>query len=170
MITQLNKQNHMFYFAKILSSISTKYFALAFVSTASLLTFVEKYIFSDWSYLKFLMIACVVDLATGVTKVWVKEGSKAITSKGLRNTIAKVVQYGAFIIITHVLTNFEVDGEKYIEFVWVNKGAYIALILIEVKSVYENIVEINPKFNFLKPLMDKLDGRITINKSGDEKN
>jgi hypothetical protein len=153
--------NKMIHF-KLLSALSSPKFLLAYITVAPILAFIEKYMFNDWSYLKFMFIACTLDFITGVTKVWVRQGSAFITSKGFRDSISKIVQYGAFIIITHVLTHFEINGVKYVQLDWFDSAAYIALILIEGKSVYENIVAINPKMDFLRPVIKKLD--LLINK------
>lgn len=119
------------------------------------LHFINKYIFEDVTYLKFLVVACVVDLITALTKVWVTQGLSAITSRGLRDTISKGIQYGSFLIITHVLTHFQINGESNSQFLWLNKVAYEFLILIEIKSVYENIIKINPKLNFVDTVIKK---------------
>lgn len=131
--------------------------------------FINKYIFSDMGYLKWLVIAMIIDLITGITKVWVTQGWSCITSKGLRDTVAKCVQYGGFLIITHVLTHFEINGQVQISGMsWLNKLAYEFLILIECKSVYENIVRINPKLDFVKMVLEKVSGYLK-NKDNNEK-
>src|ERR1700761_3122949 len=108
----------------------------------------EKYIFSDIGYLKWLLIAMTVDLATGITKVWTNDGWRHITSRGIRDTVSKGIQYGSLLVITHVLTHFTIGGEVLNSgFTWVNKTVYEFLILIETKSVYENLVRINPKLD-----------------------
>lgn len=118
--------------------------------------FLKKYIFSDWSFLKWLIIVMILDLITGVTKIWVNEGLKSITSRGLRDTVSKIIQYGAFLIVTHVLTHFEIGGQVYTDYNWINKIAYEFLIFIEIKSVYENIIKINPKLDFITYLKNKI--------------
>src|ERR1700744_5758834 len=108
----------------------------------------SKYIFDDPGFLKWLLIAMAVDLVTGVWKVIVKDGWAKVTSKGLRDTVSKCIQYGSFLIITHVLTHFEINGiPQNVNFLFVEKIAYEFLILIECKSVYENLIVINPKID-----------------------
>ena len=99
----------------------------------------------------------ILDLLTGVGKVIKQEGYRAVTSKGLRDTVSKCIQYGGFLIITHILTHFEVDGQSRMQHVrWINKLAYEFVILIEIKSVYENIVAINKKFDFINEYIKKI--------------
>lgn len=116
----------------------------------------QKYIFSDTEYLVWLLIAVMLDLITGITKAWVQGGWKHITSQGLRMTVIKFIQYGAFLIITHVLVHFTVNGERVSPLPFAESWAYSLLILIEAKSVYENIVAINPKLDFIKALIDRI--------------
>lgn len=116
--------------------------------------FTTKYIFSDVEYLKWLVIAVTLDLVTGIAKVWAKEGYKAVTSKGIRMTIAKFIQYGAFLIITHVLVNVTVGESK--PFAFVKDWAYLLLLLVEIKSVYENITAIDNRLDFINPIIQKI--------------
>lgn len=118
--------------------------------------FISTYVFSDIGFLKWLAIAMMVDLITGIAKVIKNDGIVAVTSSGLRGTIVKFLQYGAFIIITHVLVSFEVGGQKTMtDFPWLSKMAYEFIMLIEIKSVYENIVAIDSRFDFFPKLIKK---------------
>lgn len=133
------------------------WFILLGIDLTGVFVFVQKYIFADIGFLKWLVIAMIIDLATGITKAWVLTGWQSISSKGLRDTISKCVQYGSFLIITHVLTHFEVDGKVGMQGMqWMNKLAYEFLILIEIKSVYENLIRINPDLDFVKFLVEKI--------------
>ena len=120
--------------------------------------FVNKYLFDNFEFLKWLIILVFVDLLTGVFKVWIKQGWQCVTSRGFRDTVSKIVQYGSFLIITHVLTHFQVGNGKvpYFSWQWINDAAYQLLILTEIKSIYENITIVNPKLDFMKPILDKL--------------
>lgn len=111
--------------------------------------FITKYIFSDIGYLKWLITAMIVDLVTGVAKAYSNGGLKAITSKGLRDTVNKCIQYGALLIITHVITHYEIGGEAVTNLQWINKLAMQFILLIEVKSVYENVIAISPSLDFV---------------------
>ncbi|MGC4058186.1 MAG: phage holin family protein [Chitinophagaceae bacterium] len=116
----------------------------------------QKYIFHDIEYLKWLMILVALDLLTGITKVWAKEGFNAITSKGMRMTIVKFIQYGAFLVVTNVLTSFTINGKEASPVAFVGDWAFILLILIEAKSIYENIVYMNPKLDFINSIIQKI--------------
>lgn len=117
----------------------------------------QKYMFNDIGYLKWLTIAMALDLLTGITKVWVTQGWQEITSRGLRDTVSKCIQYGVFLFITHAITNFEIGGVAVnSNFDWINKVAFEFLMLIETKSVYENLIKINPKLDFIKFVFEKI--------------
>jgi hypothetical protein len=129
---------------------------LLFLDLTGLLNFISKYVFADLTYLKFLVIACIIDLITGVWKVIVNEGIKSVTSRGLRDTVSKLISYGSFLIIIHILTHFEINGQVSSSFLWMNKVALEFLILVEIKSVYENIIRINPKLDFVDSVLQKI--------------
>lgn len=169
-ITYKNKQQDFFETivnAKIIMKLLTPkillYVLLFDISQIpSLMThLIGKYIFGDFSFLPWLVILMVVDFITGVTKSWVKK--EAVTSKGFRDTVSKFIQYGALLIITHAVTHFEVDGQavgKGLD--WLVKLAYEFLIFIEVKSIYENVTEINPRLDFIKVITLKAENYLKI--------
>lgn len=131
--------------------------AASFLQIGPINDFVSKYLFTDISFLKWLAIAMTIDLITGVAKVIKNQGYKAVTSSGLRDTIIKFLQYGAFILITHVLCNFEVGGQKMMtDYPWLSKAAYEFIMLIEIKSVYENIVAIDDRFDVFAKMIKKV--------------
>lgn len=143
----------------ILSAFSnTKlWFAAVLLQLQPLSTFINKYLFSDLEFLKWLMLVVAIDLITGIAKVVKHDGWKAVTSKGLRDTVSKLIQYGGLLIITHILTHYQIEGQAQMtNILWVNKLAYEFVILIEIKSVYENITAINSKFDFFETIVKKV--------------
>lgn len=129
---------------------------MIFLEVTGVFNFINKYIFSDMSFLKWLVIVMILDFITGVTKAWVNGGLKSVTSKGLRCTVSKVVQYGSFLVVTHVLTHFEIADKANMNYAFISKFAYEFLILIEIKSVYENIVRIDPTLDIESYLRNKI--------------
>lgn len=130
--------------------------------------FFTKYVFEDITYLKFLAIACIVDFITGVTKVAIRQGVSHISSRGLRDSVSKGISYGAFLILIHTLTHFQINNQVTTTFAWLNKAALEFLILVEVRSIYENVVIINPKLDFLdaviQKIVDNIKGKTNANK------
>ena len=121
---------------------------------------IGKYVFGDSEYLIFLFVVIALDLITGITKAWVAGGYKSVTSSGIRQTVGKFIQYAAFLIVTHVLCHFTVNGNEVAPLGFVDTWAFTLLMLIEVKSVYENIIAINPSLDFMKPILERIGGMI----------
>ena len=116
----------------------------------------HKYIFDNTDFLWYLLVAVTVDLIAGIAKAYAKEGIEAITSKGIRMTVLKFIQYGSFLIITHVLASVQFGGTDIKPFEAVEKWAYTLLLLIEIKSVYENLIAINHKLDFIKVIIARI--------------
>jgi hypothetical protein len=135
------------------------------------LNWVKTYIFSDFEYLQWLAIAMILDLITGVSKSIVKGGLKSITSKLLRQFVIKSIQYGTFLVITHVLTHFKIEGDVVASdsLNWINFSAYKLLILIEIKSVYENLVEMDSRMDFVRVMIDGIKKHVSNLASKTEK-
>jgi len=119
---------------------------------------IQKYLFGDMEYLVWLCIVLTLDLVTGITRVALTEGIGAVTSKGIRMTLKKFIQYGSFLIVTHVLVHFTVGGVAVIgsTAAFLEGWAYTLLILVEIKSVYENIVAIEPRWDFVNKILSKI--------------
>lgn len=130
--------------------------SILLTSGATAATIIQKWLFADLEFLKWLLIAITLDLLTGIAKVWIKDGYKAVTSKGIRMSVMKVIQYGAFLIITHVLTNFTVGGLRIAPLGFITSWAYTLLLLIEIKSVYENIVAIDNRLDFINSIVKNI--------------
>jgi hypothetical protein len=131
--------------------------AAALLQVSPINNFISKYIFSDYNFLKWLVIVMILDLITGITKIIKHQGMKAVTSKGLRDTVSKCIQYAAFLIVTNVLTHYEIDGQPAMSnMTWLSKLAYEFILLIEIKSVYENIVAYDARFDFMAKIVKKI--------------
>lgn len=106
---------------------------------------INKYLFNDWGFIKWLLILMFLDLFSGLWRS--KLEGNLITSKGLRDTVTKFIQYGVFLIVIHVLMNFEIDGHPVRIFSWMDDAAYTFLMVIEAKSIWENITKVRPKLD-----------------------
>ncbi|PSR53914.1 hypothetical protein AHMF7605_10490 [Adhaeribacter arboris] len=74
-----------------------------------LLGLINRYIFSDWSFIAFLMVAVSLDTVTGI---WVAYKFRKIHSMRLRKQFCeKVAQYGVGLILVHILSSHLVDGQ-----------------------------------------------------------
>ena len=102
---------------------------------------------------KWLTVFIMLDLVTGVAKAI--KNKQAVTSYGIRRTVVKALQYGVFLIVVHGLDSFEVKGEKTEIFGWIVKGAYSFLMGVEGKSILENIVALDDRFD-VKYFIEKI--------------
>lgn len=135
--------------------IDTKIWLFTFVLTP-IFTFTQKYLFADWEFLKYLTVFMMLDLVTGIAKALKKK--QAVTSYGLRRTVVKALQYGVFLIVVHGLDTFEVKGESVDIFGWIVTGAYSFLMAVEGKSILENVVEFDDRFDiasFIEKIIKK---------------
>jgi hypothetical protein len=98
--------------------------------------FVNEYIFSDWQFGIFLSIAVILDTVLGFIKHY-KRGD--ISSVGFAKLFNKIITYGAVLIITHLLVNFKIGGERNIIFSWFSQVAYSAIMVREAISIIENL-------------------------------
>lgn len=125
---------------------------------APIIMFIEKYIFSDWNFIVYILIAMIFDILTALIKVYIKEGGNHITSKGLRQSVVKAIQYFVFLITIHWITNIHVQGERIEIYDWIIPVAYTFLMVIEIRSIWENLTGMGNGFDlseFIKKISNK---------------
>ena len=108
---------------------------------APIVKFVEKYVYNDWEFLKFLFVICIVDTALGFFKAIIQ---KNVSSKGFSMVFSKLITYMSALITTHVLVSFTIDKQVNIIFSWFNTVVFSAIIVREAISIFENIAIIQP--------------------------
>jgi hypothetical protein len=100
----------------------------------------QKYVFNDWNFIGYLLVVYVVDTCLGV---WLSMKQRKHHSRQFRGMFDKFIQYGVVLIITHVLCEFTVDGQKnsMLQMLVPNFKAvmYLAVLWAEVKSIDENL-------------------------------
>lgn len=116
----------------------TKYGLLA----APFLIFIERYIFSDWSFLIWLLVLIVLDTALGFGYAVVKW---QVSPGKLAGVLVKMVVYGSVLIVGHVLENFEVSGETIPGGLYFKMTIYAAVMIVESISILKNLGKINKK-------------------------
>lgn len=102
---------------------------------------VEKYLFNDWDFVKFLISLVIIDTAAGVWKHW---KYKTLSADAWGKVISKIISYGFILVLAHILTHFTVDGEIVIGFSWLDEAIYSALVVKEGISIFQNVGAINP--------------------------
>jgi uncharacterized membrane protein len=113
------------------------------------------------SLLIWLGLAMILDLITGVSKAI--RNNVPRTSTGFRQTVVKFIQYGGAIAIGIILANiseFNKDESSEWIYKYFSNTMLLFMIYIEIKSVFENLIEISPDSDFtrffLKPIHDLL--------------
>lgn len=102
---------------------------------------IERYLFNDWQFAAFLSVLVFIDTLTGFWKHFKLE---TISSKGFARTITKLMVYSMFLIVTHIMSSFTINGMPNVVFQWFPQAAYTVLIIREALSVIENLNIIMP--------------------------
>lgn len=109
--------------------------------------FFHAYVFNDWNFAASLMVLVAVDTMTGV---WASLVLREHNSRKLRQLFSKLVQFGAALIVAHVMRSYQVAGESSTLFSLVapafQGGIYLTLLWSEVISVEENLNKIGRGF------------------------
>jgi toxin secretion/phage lysis holin len=108
---------------------------------APIIHFIEKYVFSDWEYLKFLFVITSADTALGFVKA-IK--LHQLSSRGFSMIFTKFTMYACALIATHVLVHFSVANKTYVVFSWFDTVIFSAIVVREAISIFENIALIEP--------------------------
>ena len=102
---------------------------------------VEKYLFNDWQFLSALFVLILLDTLLGI---WKNLKTKSLSSRGFAGFFEKRGLYASFLIVTHVLITFTVDGKAVGVFAWIDNVFYSAIMVREAISILENIGAIKP--------------------------
>jgi hypothetical protein len=103
----------------------------------SLTQFFQLYVFSDFVFLKYLLIFIGLDVLFGVRKA-LKSKTFALTDL-FKKTGNKILNYGALLIVVHVLTHFKVNGETNTVLSWTDVVVYSALMSYEALSIVKKL-------------------------------
>lgn len=121
---------------------------------APFMTFIEKYLFSDWEFLGWVFLFVFLDTLTGV---WKAIKRKDLNSKSFGGVVIKIIVFSIFLIVIHALKDFTVGGKSSGWFDWVDNAAYGTLMVREAISIFENLAIIAPNF-FPVKWIDRLRG------------
>jgi toxin secretion/phage lysis holin len=117
-------------------------FMLAFTIPVSLIVkTVETYVFSDWQFLKFLLVLISVDTLLGLVLSF---KNHRLSSLEFSRLFTKMLVYLGFLVLTHILCHFTVEGRPNTLFGWFSTMAYSAIVVRESLSIFEHFREINP--------------------------
>lgn len=99
------------------------------------------------SLLILVAVLMLADLVTGIAKARVLR--QKITSKKMRHSVIKFLQYFGSIGIIVVLGNQNIENQNFVMVAtWTRDGVTLLIIYIECLSVFENLYEMDKKNQF----------------------
>lgn len=130
---------------KQLRSYMTSYYWPLFLATplAPIVDLFEKYVFSDWEFVRFLIILIAIDtLLSWGYHLFIE---RDFSSKGFSQIFMKLIVYSILLILAHVMSSYRVNGEPSTTLIWMRSLICTALIIRESISIVEKLVKLNPK-------------------------
>lgn len=106
------------------------------------LVFIERYLFNDWNFVAYLGVLVAVDTVFGVQHHWVKH---SVSSRAFSRLFTKCGIYLGLLVLTHVLTSFQVHGKPQILFAWFDTFMYSCMMAREGLSILEHVAFIEPR-------------------------
>ena len=103
--------------------------------------FIETYLYSDWQFLKFLLIVIAIDTCLGV---WLSFKNHNVSSGKFSRLFNKLVLYLVFMVLTHILCHYTVEGAQNNLFGWFSSLAYSGIMVRESLSIVENLSALYP--------------------------
>lgn len=110
------------------------------------------YVFSDWEFLKFLVVLVILDTVLGFIKHWIEHD---ISSKAYGMIGRKLIVYSAVLILANVVSHYKIDGNPQTTLQWFGTFCCTALMIREALSIIENVEAISPGF-FPKSIIRRL--------------
>lgn len=130
-----------------------------------IVNWIEKYIFHDWEFVKYLIIMICIDTLIS----WIYHiKQKDFSSKGFGMIFIKLFSYFSLLSMAHVLSSYTVNGNPSDTFSWINSLICTSLLIREAISVVENVSKLNPSFVpvWLRKVLNDFDENGFINKPG----
>ncbi len=134
--------------------MNPKYIDAIKVSIASspLVFIIETYFFSDWEFLKYLLVVMFIDWLWGFGLAW---KTRTVSEDGFKKFGKKLTEYGTLLILGHVANHIRSGGEPITVLSYFTTTIHGYLFVREAISILEKIARVSPR---LVPqwLMDKL--------------
>jgi phage-related holin len=112
------------------------------VALTPVLAIIEKYLFNDWNFLSSLGVLILVDTVFGVQHHWVQH---SISSRSFSRLFTKCGIYLGLLVLTHVLTTYQVQGKPQVLFAWFDTFMYSCMMAREGLSILEHVAGIEPR-------------------------
>ena len=106
----------------------------------NILVFINKYIFSDWNFIGFLLVMVILDTLTGIIRAY---KLRNVFSMQLRGLFRKIIEYGIALIVTHVLCSYQGEGSQstFVQYVIPSFDSFMKFLILaaEALSINENL-------------------------------
>ncbi|MGM9759918.1 MAG: bacteriophage holin [Parabacteroides sp.] len=113
------------------------------IPISPVLELVEKYVFGDWEFVKYLAVLVVIDTVLGIVKHYQRHD---ISSRAYGMIAKKILVYSVVMIVAHVIASFTVEGNTVDSLSWFRYFACSVLMVREGISILENTESIYPGF------------------------
>lgn len=113
------------------------------IATSPFLFLIEKYIFRDWEFLRWLILLMVLDFIWALRVAW---KSKNISFKNFEKTGEKLAQYATLLILGHILLNIRSADEPITVLSYFTVIIHTYIVSREIISILEKQILINPKY------------------------
>lgn len=134
--------------------MNQKYFDAIKLAIASspIVFIVETYFFDDWEFLKYLIVAMLIDWMWGFALAW---KTATISQEGFRKFGKKLAEYATLLILGHVMLRARSGGDPMTIFSYLTTTMHGYLLVREAISILEKIARVSPNL-VPKWLLDKL--------------
>lgn len=105
-----------------------------------ILIFLQKYIFADMEFLKWLVVLISLDTLLGLGGAICR---KTVDRERFGDILVKIVVYGSCLIVGHVLENFTVSGEPIQGGHYMKVLIYCSILIKEAISIFNNLGKIS---------------------------
>lgn len=103
---------------------------------------VETYFFDDWEFLKFLMVAMLIDWVWGFGLAW---KTRTISEEGFEKLGKKLIEYGTLLVLGHIMLNARSGGDPIAVFSYLTTTIHGYLLVREAISILEKVARVSPK-------------------------
>lgn len=122
------------------------------IASSPIVFIIETYFFDDWEFLKYLVVAMVIDWAWGFALAW---KTRTISQEGFGKFGKKLAEYGTLLILGHIMLHARSGGEPITVFSYLTTTMHGYLLVREAISILEKIARVSPNF-VPKWLLEKL--------------
>lgn len=130
------------------------------LSVAGAMEFIKVFIFADMRYLVWLLLVLFLDIFSKLYNLWFIEKKRPSLTEFIDKFANKSMKYTLYLIATHILINFEVNGQKFDFLQAFNPFVYGVLIVREVNSIMKNLgMKLPSKLNDIINNKFDLDGK-----------